>query len=116
MFVTFLSQPFTRGNRMGDVPKGFRVLLESLVVALFVVVAFGLALFLGADRLVPCGEKRGLDALYFDLGHVDGPPGGGGCIVPTAGAWTMAVTVAALPVVVWIASIIARNRRSNRII
>lgn len=89
-------------------------MFEGILVVVLAVVVAWLALLLGDDRPVPCGQRRGLDALLGDqLGHVDGPEGGGGCIVPTAGAWTAALVGATLPVVVWIASLVARRPRSG---
>lgn len=58
------------------------------------------ALALGGDRVVPCDSRQGLDALLGEEGgHVDGPEGGGGCIVPTAGSWTAAVLVTLAPTI-----------------
>ncbi|MGK2948646.1 MAG: hypothetical protein ACSLFP_08740 [Acidimicrobiales bacterium] len=63
----------------------------------------GLALALGGDRLVDCGSLRGLDALMGgNASHVDGPEGGGGCIVPTTAAWTTAIVAALAPLAIWL--------------
>ena len=94
------------------VPNRRRFIAEAVVVVVAVVVAVWLSLWLGGDRLVPCDERRGLDSLLIGQGgHVDGPEGGGGCIVPTAGAWMAAVVGATLPLLVWAASVAARLRR-----
>ncbi len=94
-------------------PTPRRLVLEALAVVSIVVVAISLALWIGNDRLVPCGQLGGLDALLEGQGsHVDGPEGGGGCIVPTGGAWTAAVIGAVLPVIIWGGSLAARHRRS----
>ena len=95
-----------------QLPKTQHQALEALAVAVLVVVAVSLAPWLGSDRLVPCGQRRGFDALLGGQGgHVDSPEGGGGCIVPTAGAWTAAAIGAALPVIIWAGSPAARHRR-----
>ena len=85
---------------------------EMFVVVAFMVGFVVLALWIGDDRVIPCGERQGLDALLGDqAGHVDGPAGGGGCIVPTASAWTAAVIGAVVPFVGWLASIRMRARQ-----
>lgn len=87
----------------------------GVVVSLSLLVGAGLALValgLGSDRLVPCQERAGLDQLLGDqLGHVDGPSGGGGCIVPTAIAWTGAAVVFGLSIVV---GTVAATRTAKR--
>jgi len=62
-----------------------------------------IALALGGDRLVDCNSLRGLDALMGDnVNHVDGPEGGGGCIVPTTAAWATAIVAAIAPLAIWL--------------
>jgi hypothetical protein len=76
----------------------------AVVVSLSLLVGAGLALIalgIGSDRVVPCQERAGLDQLLGDqLGHIDGPSGGGGCIVPTPIAWTGAAVVFGATIVV----------------
>jgi hypothetical protein len=70
-----------------------------------------IALALGDDRVVDCDSLRGLDALLGDnVGHVDGPEGGGGCIVPTAASWSGAAGVALAPLTLW--PLFGRTRRA----
>lgn len=70
------------------------------------------ALTLGGDRLVPCDQVRGLDAVLDDGTHVDGPEGGGGCVVPTSGAWGFAIILAAVPPVALLAKL-ARTKAGD---
>lgn len=70
----------------------------------------GIALVVGGDRLVDCGSLRGLNALMGDnMNHVDGPAGGGGCMVPTTAAWTAAIVAALAPLAIWL--LVRRNTR-----
>ncbi len=60
-------------------------------------------LWIGDDHMIPCNASRGLDGLFRDqFGHVDGPEGGGGCIVPTAASWAMAMAGALTPTVIFV--------------
>lgn len=88
------------------------LIVGRLVGAVVVgVVLAGIALALGGDRLIPCGSERGFDALLGDqVNHVDGPVGGGGCIVPTAAAWGAAILGLLTPLLVCIAWILASSR------
>lgn len=76
----------------------------AVVVSLSLLVGAGLALIalgIGSDRVVPCQERAGLDRLLGDqLGHIDGPSGGGGCVVPTPFAWTGAAVAFGATIVV----------------
>jgi hypothetical protein len=87
------------------------------LVALICAVIFGAALGIGAlvvadDRVIPCDARRGPDALLGDqVSHVDGPLGGGGCTVPTAGAWITAAVAIVAPVLV-VAVVLAHHRRA----
>jgi hypothetical protein len=84
-----------------------------IVVALLVagVLLGGVALALGGDRLVDCGSLQGLDALLGDnVNHVDGPEGGGGCIVPTAASWSGAIVAVLAPLTLWL--LLQRTRRA----
>jgi hypothetical protein len=92
----------------------------KMVGAFVLLVVLGLALALGAlaldgDRLVPCGSRRGLDAAFGDqFGHVDGPAGGGGCVVPSSPSWALAGFALALPPVVGVAYFSRRKRPEPR--
>jgi hypothetical protein len=67
------------------------------LLALGAILAFG-ALMLGGDRVIPCSSRSGPDAWLGDeVNHIDGPEGGGGCIVPTSSAWVTALIAGLLP-------------------
>lgn len=84
------------------------------LLALGLMLAVG-ALALGGDRVVPCDSREGLDALLGEEGgHVDGPDGGGGCIVPTAGSWTAAIVVSLAPSVAF-GGLIFTRRQSHEV-
>ncbi len=90
-----------------------RLTTEMIVVVVLMLATVMIALWLGGDRVIPCGDRQGLDVLLGDqAGHVDGPFGGGGCIVPTAAAWTAAIGGALVVMVVWFGSIFMRVRRT----
>jgi hypothetical protein len=90
--------------------------VSMLIIALLVVsalLALG-GLRLGGDRVIPCSARRGLDAIFGgQFGHVDGPPGGGGCIVPTTRAWALALVLGLAPL--GLGATVAIARRSMRI-
>ena len=90
---------------------------EMFVVVAVMLALVVLALWMGGDRVIPCGDRQGLDSLLGDqTGHVDGPEGGGGCIVPTASAWTAAAVGAVIPFVAWLGSIAVRARRGDPVV